>query len=124
MCETFEAELEELEPADDELLVRLRAMAVKLSCDSVEHLLDHIDGEVPALMERCRRVVAALNASAEDRDDRWSRYNARQEVIDLARLVHTIALPRDGTKRVRDANAAALRTLVSSALSDFVEAEE
>jgi hypothetical protein len=122
-CETFEAEVEALDPED--YAVRLGGLTRKLARDAAEGIENYACGEIPALLQLCARVLAWLQAEAEEPDDQSRRYERQRVVLDLLTLCHGIAAFHSGSaaQQRKPASVAALRDLVADALRALVEAE-
>jgi hypothetical protein len=108
-----------LEPADADLPARLRGLITRLAKDAAEHVAEHRHGEIPALLQLCCDALAALEAEAEDREDRILRCGSRQAILNLLRMCHRIVLFDES--RTKPADVAALRDLVADALAGLVE---
>jgi hypothetical protein len=104
-----------LEPADADLPARLRGLITRLAKDAAEHVAEHRHGEI----QLCCDALAALEAEAEDREDRILRCGSRQAILNLLRMCHRIVLFDES--RTNPADVAALRDLVADALAGLVE---
>jgi hypothetical protein len=119
VCQKFEDDLAELEPASADLASRFKGLITRLARDAAEHVGDYGMGEVPALLQLCHDALAALKAEAGDPDDRRLRYRSRQAVLNL--LVISAGIARFHEGKQKPADVAALRDLVADALAGLVE---
>ena len=119
VCDDFQTGLEVLEPADDDLSARIRALITRLVRDAAEHVAVCEMGEIPALLQRCREALSALAAEAEDSEDRRCRYQSRAAVLNLLVLADGVARFHAGRRKAAD--VAALRDLVADALAGLAE---
>jgi len=124
LCEAFQDQVEALDPGDGSHAARLAQMVKKLARDAAEHFGDHHLGEIPAVLQRCQELVAALAAEAEDADDRLGRYRRQQALLSLLVLCGAIRAYHAGTHAQRRAMVDALRGQVADALAGLVEAED
>ena len=124
ICETFQDQVDALNPGDGSHAGRLTQMVRKLARDVVEHLGDHHLGEIPAVLQRISELMAALAAEAEDADDRLGRYRRQQALLSLLVLCGAIRAYHAGTHAQRRAMVDALRGQVADALAGLVEAED
>jgi hypothetical protein len=120
ICDTFAAEVEALDPKADDFGVDLRRLILKLARDATAEFADHDLGEVPALLERCRYVIAWLKSAAED-EDRQRRYGRQQALLNLLVLCEGICRFHDSKRKAADVDA--LRNLIGDALRALVVEE-
>lgn len=118
-CNEFADALEEIEPADADLSARLKGLITRLAKDAVEHVGVHRHGEIPALLQLCCDALAALEAEAEDLEDRASRYASRRAILNVLSMCDGIARFHEGRQKPSD--VAALRDLVAGALAGLGE---
>jgi hypothetical protein len=118
LCDEFQREVEALDPKADDYAAELLALVKKLVRDAAAHVADYHLGEIPALLELSRLVLAWLKSEAEDPADRSRRYARQRAVLDLltfcenVRHFHASKGKSDDLAQFRAQVADALRSLV------------
>jgi hypothetical protein len=120
LCSVFQAEVEALDPKDEDYGTRLRTLVLKLAKDATAHVADYGLGEVPALLQLCQQVLAWLKSESEDPEDRQHRYGRQQAVLDLLTFSHALAGFHGGSAALQRKNLAEHRTRIADALRPLV----
>jgi hypothetical protein len=114
LCEAFANKVDALDPRNEDYLPHLKVAVLKLARDAANHV-EGSHGEVSAILELGRLVLAWLSSEAEDREDRSRRYNRQRAVLDLLGLCESIRLFHRAGKR-KPAEVTAFRGQVGDAL--------
>jgi hypothetical protein len=122
ICDAFQAEVEQLDSGADDYSYQLRPLVLKLVRDAAAVVEESHYGEVPALLELGRLVLAWLKSEMEDTEDRQRRYARRQAVLDLLRLCDGISGFYASKRKASD--VAAHRARIGDALRGLVPAEQ
>jgi hypothetical protein len=114
ICDAFATEVEALDPKDEDHPTDLRVLVLKLVRDAATHFAEYQYGEVSALIELARLVLAWISAEAEDAD-RSRRYGRERALLDLLVLCEGVRVFHTGSKR-KAADVDAFRVQIGDAL--------
>jgi hypothetical protein len=118
LCNKFQTDVEALDEADLGHATQLAVLVRKLAFGATAYFADYPYGEVPAIIELTRIVLAWLKAEAEDTNDRQRRYARQQAVVNLLMLCE--GLSRFHTGKRRGSDTATLRGQIGEALRGLI----
>jgi hypothetical protein len=116
LCDTFQDEVQQLDPGDIDYAVRLGSLTQKLAKDAAAEIADYPYGEPAPLTQLCAGVLQWLKAEAADPDDRQRRYGRQQAVIDLLTFCHALTGFHAGSAAQQRENLADHRARIADAL--------
>ena len=120
LCETFQTEVAQLDPGEQDYAVRLAGLTQKLARNATELIADYPFGESVALIQLCAQVLQWLKSERDDPDDRQRRYARQQPVLDLLVFCHALGGHYDGTAARQRENLAERRVRIADALRPLV----
>jgi hypothetical protein len=119
-CETYQSEVERLDPGEQDYAGRLNILTQKLAKDATAEIVNFPYGEPAALVSLCAQLVQWLKAEAEDPEDRQRRYARQQAVLDLLTFCHALSIHYGASAARQRENLAEHRTRIADALRPLV----
>ena len=120
ICETFQAEVERLDPGEQDYAGRLNILTQKLAGDAAAEIVNFPYGEAVAVIQLCAQVLQWLRSEAEDPEDRQRRYARQQAVLDLLTFCHALSIHYGASATQQRENLAEHRARIADALRPLV----